>query len=76
MSKKPKSAHKDGYGILNTYGDFWSPNLFEDEEEAKAYFYRFWRGVKDAPDWSKYRVVPARQRIIAIKASPALTQGE
>jgi len=67
MVKKPKSASRDGFGILNPYGDFWSPHLFDSEEEAKAYFYRFWRGVKDSPDWSAYRVVPARQRITAIK---------
>lgn len=64
--RKPRTASRDGFGILNPYGDFWGPNLFDTEADAKAHFDAFWRGVKDAPDWSRYRVVPARQRISAL----------
>lgn len=66
----PRSASKDGYGILNRFGDFWSPHLFNSEAEAKSYFDGYWRAPGfqgQEPKWSDYKVVSARSRIIAIK---------
>jgi hypothetical protein len=73
IAKKPKSSSMDGYGILNRFGDFWSPRLFNSPAEAKSYFDYFWQSPGFAgkePKWSDYKVVAARSRITAIKAGP------
>lgn len=68
MSKKPKSAYRDGFGIMNAYGDMWSPDLFPTEEAAHKHAADFWRGINlDKP--FKYTVVRARQRTYPIKES-------
>lgn len=69
MAKLTRDVTKrDGVGILNAYGDMWSPTLFDSEEDAHRHVADFWRGVKlDSP--FKYTVVRARQytRIRPIK---------
>ena len=61
--KRAKPAYRDGVGIVNPCGQFWSTEIYRDEEEARAAFSRFWRGIIDAPAWEEYRVLPARLRI-------------
>lgn len=73
--KRAKPAYREGLGIVNPYGQFWGTELFSSEEQAKAHFFRFWKGCSSPPSWDDYRVAPARLRIQESYAA-ALTQGE
>jgi hypothetical protein len=61
MSKKPKTASREGYGILNPYGDMWSSNVFDTMDEASEYLRNFWRKSKPGADLSAYKIVKAKQ---------------
>lgn len=63
---RAKPQYRDGVGIVNPYDQFWCTDIFDDEAAAKAHFDRFWRGVKNAPAWEEFRVVPARAEIVQI----------
>lgn len=67
MSKKLrnpkfKPAYREGFGILNAQGDFWSPDIFQTVEKAQRHVEEFWRGSKDI-DLGQFTIVPAQQRI-------------
>lgn len=77
MKRKPKfrPAYRDGFGILNKVGDFWSPDIFETEEKAQQHVEDYWRGAKGVIDLGQFTIVPARQRISITPAGrAALTQ--
>ena len=66
--KGPRAVSMNGFGILNGAGDFWTPNLFETEADARAYWVRFWKQPgfeKVRAKWSDYSVIPVRARITA-----------
>jgi len=73
---KTKSVSRGGYGILNKDGQFWSRELYDTPEAAKAHFDAFWKspGFQSAPAWSDYTVVKARQTITY--RGPAVPNGE
>lgn len=71
MPNKPKSAHRDGWGILNRYGDMWSSNVFSTKEQAESYLRDFWRGNENAPDLTSYRIIWCRQRTVPIREPEA-----
>ena len=48
------------YGILNAYGDPWSPKTFETIAEAERYMEVFWGDLKNPPDMSKHKVIQLR----------------
>lgn len=62
----PPPRHRDGLGIVNRWGQFWTDELFESEEQARRHFDRFWRGNPNAPSWDEYRVVPATLTLSAV----------
>jgi len=41
--RKVKSAYRDGWGILNRFGDLWTPHVFDTEAKAQAHFEKYWR---------------------------------
>jgi hypothetical protein len=58
--KKPKpyrTTHR--FGILNPWGDFWTPETFTTEAKAEAYIYAYWKKHGDAKV-HQYKIVPAR----------------
>lgn len=75
--KAPRSNSKDGYGILNKYGDFWSPHLFTSEGAAKEYLIEYWKQPgfeKTRAKLSDFKVVPARSRITARRVSATMAK--
>lgn len=70
---KFKPAYREGFGILNKQGDFWSPNIFDTEEAAQAYVERFWAGSNDM-DLGQFTIVPAQQRITITPAGRSKLQ--
>jgi hypothetical protein len=57
MSVKP--LDRPGFGIVNPFGQFWSTDIFDSEDDAKRHLERFWSGVKNAPSLDQFTVVPA-----------------
>ena len=69
---KAKAATRDGWGILNRFGDLWSPAIFDTQDHAKAYFDKYWaefpKGAPGVPPaWTDYKVVWCRQRTAPIR---------
>jgi len=60
MSKRPKTATITGYGILNPYGDMWTPEVFSTIGGARGHLERFWH-FQPGQDLSKFKIVRARQ---------------
>lgn len=71
MTNKPKSAHRDGWGILNRYGDMWTATVFDTKEQAEAHLRDFWRGNANAPDMTEYRIIWCLQRTAPIREPDA-----
>lgn len=64
--KRAASRIETGFAIINPWGDFWSPHLFDSPESAERHFNQFWQspGFKGKePSWEQYRVVRARQTL-------------
>ncbi len=72
--KKPKGTAREGFGILNPYGDMWTTEIFATEAEAREYVKRFWSGVRRAKPFD-YRIVRARQRTTFVRALGASDAG-
>jgi hypothetical protein len=53
------------YGILNAYGDFWTPLVFSSEKQAWDYLLAFWRQdpKQRAECLRVFKVVPVRVRL-------------
>ena len=60
--RRPKTAYRDGFGILNPYGDFWTSDIFETVDKAREHVRQFWLGCNPAQDIGRYKIVRARQR--------------
>jgi hypothetical protein len=69
VKNRPKAATRDGWGILNPFGDMWTHHLFSSPEQAKKHFDLAWAGVAGAtrPEWSDYKAVWCRQRTAPIR---------
>lgn len=52
------------YGILNPYGDVWSPETFDSMDAALKHLTKFW-GPRD--DLSRFTVIPVRVIVSAIR---------
>jgi hypothetical protein len=39
----PKPRIEEGWGILNKFGEFWTPTTFESPDLALAHLKQFWR---------------------------------
>lgn len=67
--KKPKKGPKpyrcQRYGILNPYGDVWTPDTFNTMDAARQHVENFWRGQYDK-DLSKFVVVPVKVVVSAV----------
>ncbi|MET4197318.1 hypothetical protein ABIA95_000140 [Bradyrhizobium sp. LA8.1] len=60
--KRPKPYRSTGYGILNPYGDMWTPEMFETKAEATSHLERFWSQPGFGPnDLSRFKIVKAKQ---------------
>lgn len=64
--KRIKSTSRTGWGIVSPYGQMWTTEIFQTEEEAGDYIKRFWAGVKNAPELSKFRIVRAKTTTSAL----------
>jgi hypothetical protein len=72
LDKAPKYNERDGYGILNTGGDFWSTELFVTPRAALDYVQTYLR-----QSWPKeadrlalnYMVVPVKQTLTLLPKS-------
>lgn len=77
---KRKHAHIDSkpykvtlFGILNAYGDFWTPLAFETERQAREHIDRFWGGshTENAKRCQKsHKIVPVRVRLDHLPTEP------
>lgn len=63
--KRPTPYRSRRYGILNPYGDIWSPVTFATIEEAKSRIADFW-SFDPRHDLSQFSVVPVRVTVSAI----------
>lgn len=63
--KRPTPYRSRRYGILNPYGDIWSPVTFATIEEAKSHIESFW-SFDPKRDLSVFAVVPVRVTVSAI----------
>lgn len=58
--KKPRGTSREGYGILNPYGDMWTTDIFDTVDQAHEHVRRFWNGSETGKTF-RYTVVRARQ---------------
>lgn len=63
--KGPKPYRCRRYGILNPYGDVWSPETFNTMLAAREHVKRFWSNQPDH-DLSKYEIVPVKVIVSAV----------
>jgi len=77
--EKPKLAASDSkvykhtfYGILNAYGDFWTPLAFDTEQGARDHIRHFWRNDPDnlRKCLRTHKIVPVRVRLNQLPATP------
>lgn len=74
-AKKPKPCRGQAWGILNPYGDLWGHETFSTPEAAMRRVADFWRGIRTAPDLSKFK--PVRVRVtISVLPSAHPTPGD
>lgn len=58
---KPKSKRCERWGILNRYGDLWTPSPFETKDGAQRYLEDYWRNFPGGPHSTRqFRIVPVR----------------
>lgn len=63
MARKPRSTAREGFGILNPYGDVWTTDIFPSAEEAREHVVTFWRDTMKEPQGAGgYRIVRVKQR--------------
>jgi hypothetical protein len=65
--KRPRANATTGWGILNPYGDVWTPEIFETPEQAQKHLEDFWKSFPGPnTDTRKFRIVKARVRVSAV----------
>jgi hypothetical protein len=71
FKKLPKAYEKLGFGILNAFGTFWTPKLFETPGEALEYIEAYIaKAHPQEPELiANYKVVRARCTTAAIAES-------
>lgn len=62
-ARKPYRARR--IGIVNPYGDIWTPDTFDNAEQARAYIAEFWRRQPDT-DLSKFTTETVRVTVSRI----------
>lgn len=64
MPKKAisKPLIREGFALLNKYGDVWANALFDNAGDADAYLRNFWNGNFRREEW---RVIEATMTIAA-----------
>lgn len=76
MVRLTKASRPRGYvdtnrfGILNPWGDIWTSETFKSEAEARKHIEDFCRLIDDAGSLTRFKVVPVRVHVTAIR--PAL----
>ena len=63
-TKEPKPYQMKRFGILNPYGDIWSPETFSTEAEAKRHVENFWRGTKRT-NLSAFKIIKVNVTVAA-----------
>lgn len=63
--KRPKPYRAIRFGILNPYGDVWTPETFDTEDAAKRYVTEWWKQV-GGPRADKFKIVRARVTVSAV----------
>jgi hypothetical protein len=56
--KRPKPNRRNGFVILNNWGDVWTPQAFDSETEAHKYARDYWTNYPGGPHDFQYTVVP------------------
>jgi hypothetical protein len=62
-AKKRKSLSRrcERWGILNRYGELWSPMPFESERKARDHLEDYWKNFPCGPHSTKhFKIVPVR----------------
>lgn len=62
--KKPAPYRMERFGVLNPYGDVWSPETFDTPEEAERHVREFWKDQK-GKDLSIFKIVPVGVTVVA-----------
>jgi hypothetical protein len=66
--RKSKSRRCERHGILNRYGDLWTPSPFETEKEARQYLEAYWRNFPGGPHSTRhFKIVPVRVTVTPIE---------
>lgn len=74
VKPKPATVSSKGiplFGILNAYGDFWTPLPFESEAKARQHIIDFWGTNTESRDkcLRTHKIVPVRVRLTALRTS-------
>lgn len=70
---EPKPATCRGFGIVNPFGDIWSTNIFETENEARSYINDYCWSMKGW-DATKFSIIPVEATVRAIAGRQALKE--
>ena len=66
--RESKSMRFERFGILNRYGDLWTPSPFETEKEARDYLDKYWRDFPGGPHSTKrFKIVPVRVTVTPLR---------
>jgi hypothetical protein len=74
MGERTKSKVTKALGILNKYGQLWTHNTFETEDEARKHLSQFWASpgfTKADYDPKSFKVVPVRVTVTPLRARPS-----
>lgn len=61
--KKPRPYEMSRFGILNPYGDIWTPDTFDSPEEAEEHVAEFFKGIET--DLTMFKVIPVNVTVTA-----------
>jgi hypothetical protein len=70
--KSPKPYEWQAFGILNPYGDLWTPEFFEDPEDAFEHMKVFW-GPTYEDKARGFKVVPVDVMVTAYNLECAIS---
>ena len=77
MTKKPKGAKGEAWGILNPYGDLWTHETFKSEAAALEYVRAWWSWDREGGgDLARFKAICVNVHVTAALPAKDTDDGE